>query len=64
MPSVFFRNYLTELSDILTTLNVKEFEYLINELTSAYERGANIFICGNGGSAPQQLILRVILTRE
>jgi D-sedoheptulose 7-phosphate isomerase len=51
VPSVFFRNYLTELSDILTTLNVKEFEYLINELTSAYERGANIFICGNGGSA-------------
>jgi len=51
MPSVFLRNYLTELSGILTTLNVKEFEDFMNELTSAYERGANIFICGNGGSA-------------
>ena len=51
MPSVFFKNYLSELTGIINAVNVKEFEDLIDELTSAYGKQSNIFICGNGGSA-------------
>jgi len=51
MPSVFLKNYLSELTGIINAVNVKEFEDLIDELASAYERQSNIFVCGNGGSA-------------
>lgn len=51
MPSVFFKNYLTELNNILSAIDTKEFEVFIEELAGAYERQSNIFICGNGGSA-------------
>lgn len=50
MPSVFLKNYLSELTGIINAVNVKEFEDLIDELTSAYGKQSNIFICGNGGS--------------
>lgn len=51
MPAVFFKNYLLELTGIINMIDAKEFESLVGELASAYERQANIFICGNGGSA-------------
>ena len=51
MSSVFLKKYLTELSSILNAINDREFEDFIGELTIAYERQSNIFICGNGGSA-------------
>lgn len=51
MPTAFLNNYLRELNDIFSTVDAKEFEALIRELTEAYERRAQIFICGNGGSA-------------
>lgn len=51
MPSAFFRNYLAELTNIFDTVNIKAFEGFIDELTKAYERESQIFICGNGGSA-------------
>lgn len=51
MPSAFLKNYLTELSRILDTVSADEFESFIEMLTNAYEREANIFIFGNGGSA-------------
>lgn len=51
MPSEFLKNYLAELNNILSTIDTKEFEVFIEELTGAYKRQSNIFICGNGGSA-------------
>jgi D-sedoheptulose 7-phosphate isomerase len=51
MPSVFIKNYFSELTNIINTVNVQEFEGLINELTSAHDSQSNIFVCGNGGSA-------------
>jgi len=51
MPSEFLKSYLTELRDIFTKVNTKEFEDFIEELIGAYERQSHIFICGNGGSA-------------
>jgi D-sedoheptulose 7-phosphate isomerase len=51
MPSVFLKNYLSELIGIINMVNVKEFEGLISEIDSAYGKQSNIFICGNGGSA-------------
>lgn len=49
--SIFLQNYLKELTNILNAINPKEFDDFIAELSNAYERQANIFICGNGGSA-------------
>lgn len=51
MPSVFLKNYLSKLTGIINMIDAKEFESLVCELTSAYGRQSNIFICGNGGSA-------------
>lgn len=51
MPSDFLKNYLSELSGMFSTINPKEFEYFIEELQDAFNRGSHIFICGNGGSA-------------
>lgn len=51
MPSAFLRDYLNELNIIFSRINASEFESLVEELRSAYERQAHIFICGNGGSA-------------
>jgi D-sedoheptulose 7-phosphate isomerase len=51
MPAVFLKNYLLELTGIINMIDAKEFESLVGELASAYEKQSNIFICGNGGSA-------------
>lgn len=51
MPSTFLKNYLSELSSIFNTINTKEFEDFIEEVSEAFNRGSQIFICGNGGSA-------------
>lgn len=51
MPAAFLKNYLLELTGIINTIDAKEFESLVGELASAYEKQSNIFICGNGGSA-------------
>lgn len=51
MPSIFFKNYLDELSQIFSLMNPKDFEIFVEELMGAYERNSHIFICGNGGSA-------------
>jgi len=51
MLSLFLKEYLMELNTILTGIDPKEFNDLIGELNEAYTRQANIFICGNGGSA-------------
>lgn len=51
MPTIFLKSYLSELSNIFDRVNKSEFEGLIRELVDSYNRGAHIFICGNGGSA-------------
>ena len=51
MPVAFLKNYLLELTGIINMIDAKEFESLVGELASAYEKQSNIFICGNGGSA-------------
>lgn len=50
-PSGYFADYLKELSRVSMEINPLEFEDLVSELKSAYDRGSSIFICGNGGSA-------------
>jgi D-sedoheptulose 7-phosphate isomerase len=51
MPIAFLKNYLLELTGIIKAIDAKEFESLVGELASTYEKQSNIFICGNGGSA-------------
>ena len=51
MPAIFLKNYLTDLNNLFSDINAKDFEIFIDELTGAFERGSHIFICGNGGSA-------------
>jgi len=51
MPEIFLKNYLSELWNILDSVNPGEFDDLVEELIAAYERKAHIFVCGNGGSA-------------
>jgi len=49
-PAIFFEHYLNELTGIFKGLNSSEFEQFIDELLSAYQREAFIFVFGNGGS--------------
>lgn len=51
MPASILKDYLNKLVDLFSTINYTEFEEFIKELTEAYQRKSNIFICGNGGSA-------------
>lgn len=51
MPATFFKNYLRDLSNIFEGVHLQEFENLIGELKDAYDKRAQIFVCGNGGSA-------------
>lgn len=51
MPSNFLTNYLNELSNISQSINTKEFESFVAEVKEAFNRGSQIFVCGNGGSA-------------
>lgn len=51
MSSEFFKNYLNRLSGLLEKVNVGELEKFVVELGRARERGANIFVFGNGGTA-------------
>ncbi|NRA86705.1 MAG: SIS domain-containing protein [Rhizobiales bacterium] len=43
--------YLNNLKDALSNLDISDIETCANLLLSAYENGNTIFICGNGGSA-------------
>ncbi|MBN2403119.1 MAG: SIS domain-containing protein [Spirochaetes bacterium] len=43
--------YLTNLKKTIENLDVMEIDSVANVLLDAYNRGANIFVCGNGGSA-------------
>ncbi|KJU82300.1 sugar isomerase (SIS) [Candidatus Magnetobacterium bavaricum] len=42
---------MADLTNIFQRLNLNEFKVFIDELTEAFNRGSQIFICGNGGSA-------------
>ncbi len=43
--------YFEKLQNTINSINVNEIEVCANVLLDAYERGSQIFICGNGGSA-------------
>jgi D-sedoheptulose 7-phosphate isomerase len=43
--------YLNQLNDTIRSLNTDEITSVANALLDAYNRNANIFVCGNGGSA-------------
>jgi len=45
------RDYLSELRDITDRLPLEDLEAIVDLLFRAYERGAQIFVMGNGGSA-------------
>jgi D-sedoheptulose 7-phosphate isomerase len=47
----FFKNYVNQLTKVLKELDLLELEKIKDELLAARERGNNIFIIGNGGSA-------------
>lgn len=51
MPAKLFTSYLSELNNIFSTINLKEYEDFVHELSEAYERDSNIIVFGNGGSA-------------
>ena len=43
--------YLKTLIGSLQSFDLDELEASINEIKTAWLRGRNIFVCGNGGSA-------------
>ena len=45
------RRYLDEEIKVLKAINIDELNSLMEEITKAREKGATVFICGNGGSA-------------
>lgn len=47
----FFNNYTNHLNDLIKETDIKSAEKLVSFLLDARERGATIFIIGNGGSA-------------
>jgi D-sedoheptulose 7-phosphate isomerase len=51
MPSHCLKEYLADLSAVFATVDANEFDQLVQELETAYEKQSNIFVCGNGGSA-------------
>jgi D-sedoheptulose 7-phosphate isomerase len=50
-PDVFWNNYVDYLTGVLKNINVDEIAQIVDCLTDARERGAQIFVIGNGGSA-------------
>ena len=51
MFGAFYRDYLSEFIETLQRLNVDILERIMNELESARQNGAQVFVIGNGGSA-------------
>ncbi|MFC1585320.1 SIS domain-containing protein [Fibrobacterota bacterium] len=51
MIKEFFHTYLKDLNQVFTSVNADGFEALIDVLSRARNSGAQIFLCGNGGSA-------------
>ncbi len=51
MAKIFFQNYLRELNKVCESISVNEFEDFVKALIDTYEIKANVFVCGNGGSA-------------
>lgn len=51
MPSNFLKKYLADLSTVFATVDAREFDQFVRELSTAYEKQSTIFVCGNGGSA-------------
>jgi len=47
----FAGKYLSELVDLINSIDLDEIENFINELEEAYKNDKNIFVMGNGGSA-------------
>lgn len=43
--------YLNKLNQTISSLNNNDIFTVVNVLLDAYEKNANIFVCGNGGSA-------------
>jgi D-sedoheptulose 7-phosphate isomerase len=50
-PSVFAKDYLTDLKNVLDRLPLPELDKIVAALESAHAAGKQIFIIGNGGSA-------------
>jgi D-sedoheptulose 7-phosphate isomerase len=51
MPEHFLKQYLSDLTQVFSTVDPREFDRLVEELRTACEARSNIFVCGNGGSA-------------
>lgn len=47
----FSSKYLDYIKKLITTFNVQQIEILVKKIIEAREKGSNIFIIGNGGSA-------------
>ena len=48
---VDIKNYIAEEKKVLDSLDVNVINQIMNEINESKERGASIYICGNGGSA-------------
>ncbi len=46
----FADQYLDRLKGVIDNFNVKQFDQMVTTVLDAYERQANIFVMGNGGS--------------
>ena len=47
----FIQNYLSEMTKIIDDISVEDIDRVIELLFNAWERGGQVFSCGNGGSA-------------
>jgi len=46
----FAQHYLERLKALIDTLDLKAFQAMVDQILEAYQRQANIFVMGNGGS--------------
>jgi D-sedoheptulose 7-phosphate isomerase len=47
----FIRNYLSEMKNVIEDISVGDLDKVVELLLDAWERGNQVFTCGNGGSA-------------
>lgn len=52
-----FQNYSAELQQVLAEHDWRDVEQLATDLLAVWQRGARVFLCGNGGSAANAIHL-------
>lgn len=55
MMTTFFKKYISQLNNVLNDYNWDNVALLAADMHTAFKKGSQVFICGNGGSAANAL---------